>query len=128
MSDPHQQVSGRTTSILLVDDDEAFCYAASRYLLLRGYLVTTVLNGTFALQALDRGTFDLLVIDCVMPPGTVRGAALGRMVRYRDAKQPIIFITAHRDIVAIEGELPGPILFKPIDLAELYGVISKIFA
>jgi FixJ family two-component response regulator len=64
-----------------------------------------------------RSTF---VIDCVMPPGTLRGAALGRMVRSRGTKLPMIFITAHPDITAAEGELPGPVLRKPIELSALY--------
>jgi CheY-like chemotaxis protein len=119
------EVAGNAVAVLLVDDVERFSYAASRYLQSMGYRVTTAASGMLALDALDRAEFDILVTECVMPSGTLRGAALGRIFRYRRAHSPIIFITSDAQITAAEGGLPGPILVKPIKPPELHAAISK---
>jgi CheY-like chemotaxis protein len=111
-------------SVLLVDDDREFCSLASCYMQQLSYCVTNVANGMLALDRLDRAPFDVLVIDCAMPPGTLRGAALGRMARCQFPHSIIIFITKHPAIMEFEVELPGPILIKPIDLSKLHAVIS----
>ena len=117
-----------SVSILLVDEDEEFCFSTSRYMQQLGYRITTAANSMLALDTLDHATFDVLVIDCAMLPGTLSGAALGRMLRFRNPRSAIIFITSHPEIMEVEGELPGPFLVKPFDLLELHAVIGAMRA
>jgi CheY-like chemotaxis protein len=115
---------GDLVSVLLVDDDEDFCFLASLYMQQVGYCVTTVASGMLALDRLDHATFDVLVIDCAMSLGTLRGAALGHMARFQSPRSIIIFITNHPEMMEFEADLPGPILVKPVDLPKLHAVIS----
>jgi CheY-like chemotaxis protein len=122
-------VPSSTISLLLVEDDDAFRYAISRQLQSAGYRVTSAADGMAALNTLDQATFDIVIIDCVMPPGTLRGAALARMIRIRYPRTPFFFITAHPDITAAEGGMPdAPILLKPLNLPELHATVVQMLA
>jgi DNA-binding response OmpR family regulator len=114
-------------SVLIVDDNEDLCFALSVYFENLGYRVSTATSAMFALDILDQTSFDMLIIDCVMPPGTLTGAALGRMVRNRDRRAAIVFISGHEDVVEKE-DLPGPIVTKPFHPEELHSVVSKMLS
>jgi DNA-binding response OmpR family regulator len=59
-------VENRAT-ILIVDDDEVMCRTLSDVLKKMSYEVTSVLTGEEALHCLREGTFDLLLLDIVLP-------------------------------------------------------------
>lgn len=54
-------------SILIVDDEERLLTSLSDLLSREGYQVTTALGGKKALQLLKKNTFDLVLIDLIMP-------------------------------------------------------------
>jgi DNA-binding response OmpR family regulator len=114
-------------SVLLVDDDPGVLLTLGRYLEDCGYRVATADSAMVALQMLDRAAYDLMVIDCVMPEGTLRGTALGRMIRRRQPSARIIFISAQANIAEVDGELPGPFIRKPFAFATLDAAISDLF-
>jgi CheY-like chemotaxis protein len=72
-----------SADILVVDDDEAFCYTAGKVLREAGYRVLLAPDHRLALQILESPQpLDLLITDVVMP-GHVNGFALARMARMR---------------------------------------------
>jgi CheY-like chemotaxis protein len=99
-------------SILFVDDDEAFSYAAAKVLRAAGYEVWLAHDYRNALQILEsRQPLDLL-ITFVMRKG-VNGFALARMARMRRLDLKILYLTAS-DFP--EAEAAGKIVRKPFPL------------
>lgn len=101
--------------ILLVDDDEAACYATAKLLRMAGYEVAEAHDYRDALPILeDHSRVDLLVIDVVLPG--VHGFALARMARMKHRDIPCIHVTSF-DLPT--GEALGPVLRKPLDANQL---------
>jgi CheY-like chemotaxis protein len=97
--------------ILLVDDEEAFCYVAAKALRKAGYEVSLAPDHRLALQILESPQpLDLLITDVVMPD-RVNGFALARMARMRRLDLKILYISAYE---LPTGEAIGKILRKPI--------------
>lgn len=55
------------THILVVDDDEKLCRLVRDYLQTFGYSVTAAHNGLAGLEAAQRGNFDAVILDVMMP-------------------------------------------------------------
>jgi CheY-like chemotaxis protein len=99
--------------ILLVDDDEAFSYAAAKSLRQAKFVVSVAPDHRLALQILEGPQpIDLLITDLVMPGG-INGFALARMARLRRLDLKVLYLTAY-DLPMEEAI--GKILRKPIDL------------
>ena len=82
--------------ILIVEDEPSIAEVVELYLRIAGYRVQTVRDGRTALEMLDQGLPDLLILD-VMLPG-VDGFYILRWLRDR-SDVPVIFITARREEV-----------------------------
>jgi two-component system KDP operon response regulator KdpE len=78
-------------AILVVDDEPPMRKYLSANLKTRGYDVTTAEDGTEALQLIQERTFDLLIVDIMMPGPD--GLALVQAVR-RDSSVPVIMLSA----------------------------------
>jgi DNA-binding response OmpR family regulator len=116
-------------TILLVEDDDAFRYAASRHLRSEGYTVIDVAGSMDALKVLDGGGIDMMVVDIALPVKEPPGFALARMVRYKHPEMPVLFVTGVLDIEKIEPGIEGDmILYKPIEMSELSRKISELLA
>jgi CheY-like chemotaxis protein len=120
--------SNLKATILLVEDDEAFRYAASRHLQSNGYAVIGVPSSIEALRAIDGGGIDVVVADVALYPKEPHGIALGRMIRNKHPKMPILFVTAVMDIEQLESGIPGEIFYKPIELADLARKLGELLA
>lgn len=85
-----------TESIILVDDNDDVRETVAETLKSLGYRVTEAVNGDAALKLLEEsaGTFDLVMSDMVMP-GKIDGSALGRIIRERWEKLPILLTTGY---------------------------------
>lgn len=80
-----------TQRILLVEDEKAIRDAVEAYLEREGFWVTPAADGQAALEAADKGRYDLVVLDLMLPK--VSGEEVCR--RLRDASDvPIIMLTA----------------------------------
>ena len=53
--------------ILLIDDEDTLLKGLERALVLRGHEVTTCVTGQAAVQALQKSSFDAVVIDLILP-------------------------------------------------------------
>ena len=111
--------------ILIVEDDPDINRIVVRHLEGLGYACTTALSGTEGERLIQSESFDLLILDLMLPDLT--GERLVASVRSRDASVPII-ITSARDTIPDKVDLLGlganDYLVKPYDLDELAARVS----
>src|SRR3984893_5357128 len=80
--------------LLVVDDDRRIRDLLSRYLQREGYRVTTAQNAADARAKLDGLSFDLLVLDVMMPGET--GFEFAKALR-KTSQVPILMLTARAE-------------------------------
>jgi diguanylate cyclase (GGDEF)-like protein/PAS domain S-box-containing protein len=106
--------------VLVVDDNEMNRDMLSRRLCRKGYHVTTACNGEEALHWLESKTFDLVLLDLMMP-GISGLEVLKRIRATRNPSQlPVILVTARHDSSDIVKALElgaNDYVTKPIDFA-----------
>lgn len=113
--------------ILLVEDEPHLAQGLTFNLEHEGFHVTAVASGEEALQTLDSGPFDLMVLD-VMLPG-ISGLDVCRISRKRFAHLPILMLTAlgsDKDRIAGLTEGADDYLTKPFVLEEFLLRIKAI--
>lgn len=106
-------------TILFVEDDETFRYAACHHLKTEGYSVIDVPSSMGALQLIDGGGIDILIADIALYPKEPHGIALARMVRNKHPHIGILFVTGVENIERLDPAIPGEVLYKPVELADL---------
>ena len=80
-----------------------------------------------ALGAIQRGQFDLIIVDYEMP-GT-RGDAVADSIKAKAPQQPIIMITGHSEALRLAGNYPlavDQVITKPFDMQELREAVRKM--
>jgi two-component system response regulator AtoC len=118
-------VENRAT-ILIVDDDEVMCRTLSDVLKKMSYEVTSVLTGEEALHCLREGTFDLLLLDIVLPD--MSGMDVLKKIREIDSDAFVILMTAYADVqTAVTAMKAGAYDYinKPFEIEELRLTIRK---
>ena len=113
--------------ILVVDDDEMVLMALEELLKPEGFDVAAVSSGAEALEKLDKETYDLLMLDVIMPE--MDGFELCKQIRTLDRykETPVVFLTAKsREEDKAKGLEAGANLFlsKPISPDKLLGIVS----
>jgi two-component system alkaline phosphatase synthesis response regulator PhoP len=114
--------------ILLVEDDPHLADGLSMNLEGEGYEVVHFDDGKHALNEYERGNFDLLLLD-IMLPG-MDGLTVCKKIREQGSTVPILFITARDQAEQkVEGLVAGgdDYITKPFDVAELLARIQGIF-
>jgi CheY-like chemotaxis protein len=104
-------------SILLVDDDSAVREVTAAMLGDIGYRVSEANSGEAALDLIERGRFDLAIIDYAMPG--MSGAELARRVNARAPRMPVLFVTGFAERDALAGISDRQIVRKPFVAGEL---------
>ena len=120
--------SEESAHILVVDDDARIRDLLKRFLTRSGYLVTTARDAAHASRLLDSLSFDMLVVDVMMPGED--GFSLTRRIRDQ-IDTPILLLTARNETGdRIEGleagaddYLPKP--FEPRELLLRIGAILR---
>jgi two-component system, OmpR family, response regulator len=116
----------RTDHILIVDDDAEIRTLLTRYLEKNGLRTTAVGDGRAMWQALDRGSFNLVVLDLMLPGDD--GLTLCRTLRGK-SDIPVIMLTARGDetdrIVGLEMGADDYVP-KPFSARELLARIKVI--
>lgn len=116
-------------NILLVEDDTSLGYLLTEYLQLKELRVNWVTDGRKALKLLEKESFDLAVLDVMMPE--MDGFALAANLRRQHPELPFIFLTAKSlKIDVLKGFSLGAVdyLKKPIDEEELVVRINTLLA
>lgn len=118
--------------ILLVEDNKLNQKVVEKLLSKEGCEVDTVENGTMALEQIQKGSYDLIIMDCQMP--VMDGYEATEAIRNMEAPAsliPIIALTAH----AMEKDEQKCLecgmddyLSKPIERQELIDLINKYTA
>ncbi len=122
--------SPMSSRILVVDDDLRLHELLSSYLAQNGFVVERALDGASALQKLDGGQFDCVLLDVMMPG--MDGLEVCRRIR-KKSDVPVVMLTARGDetdrIVGLEigadDYLPKP--FNPRELlARLKAILRRV--
>jgi two-component system, sensor histidine kinase and response regulator len=117
--------------ILLAEDNVVNQTLAVRLLQKRGYVVTVVGDGRAALDALEKQSYDLVLMDVQMPEldGLQATAAIREKERSGARRVPIIAMTAH----ALKGDQERCIaagmdgyVSKPIRSADFFTAIERV--
>jgi len=127
---PDREPSGITLGhLLVVDDNEINRDVLSRRLVREGYIVSLAVNGREAMEKLERETFDLVLLDIIMPEldGFAVLQRLRSNPRWKDT--PVIMISALDEIANVvrciemgaEDYLPKP--FDPVLLRARIGAL-----
>jgi two-component system phosphate regulon response regulator OmpR len=126
MPQARSQLSDNAPHLLLVDDDKRILELLSRYLSDHGFRVTTASSAVEARARLGGISFDLLVLDVMMPGES--GLDLARSIR-NDSPVPILMLTARTEpIDRIAGLETGAddYVAKPFEPRELLLRIGNI--
>jgi CheY-like chemotaxis protein len=113
--------------ILLVDDDPLVCDSVRRMLEFDQRKVEVVNSAEAALAVCERETFDLVILDYLMP--VTKGDKLAAAIKEKFPALPIIMITADAEKVhSLEDKPPGVDLMvaKPFRLEDLREAVGKV--
>jgi two-component system, response regulator, stage 0 sporulation protein F len=119
--------SGKTHTILIVDDEERLRKALERSFRQEGYQTRAATSGEEALALLQKEKVDLLIADLVMPG--MDGMTLVRSVRGFDPGMKVIILTAYGSAESMaEAEALGVAhyLTKPFDLFHLKSRVKML--
>lgn len=112
--------------ILFVDDDESLCTLLSMSLKDAGFSVSTVSNGSKALETMDSEIFDAVITDLRID--TVTGFDILKKAKETAPSTEIIMVTGHGSVEeAVSAMKQGAFNYinKPVDPDELILVIQK---
>lgn len=113
-------------NILVVDDEEPFRRLLKKELARKGFAVETACDGGEALGLLRDRSFDLVLLDVVMPG--IDGISLMKKMREDPSAPPVIVLTGKATVeTAVEAMKNGAYdyLTKPYKLDELVIVIDR---
>ena len=113
-------------ALLVVDDDEHNRDLLCRRLARKGYAATAAASGQDALALMQQHTFDLVLLDIMMPE--LDGIAVLKMIRetFTAAQLPVIMVSAKDESEDIVGALSlgaNDYVTKPIDFPIVFARI-----
>jgi len=113
-------------SLLLVDDDEALRSDMAAYFLRQGHRVAQAADGEQALELAEQQSFDVVVLDLVMPGRS--GLEVLTELKQRNAECEVVVLSGEATVeAAVEAMKLGAreVLTKPISLKELDRLVRK---
>jgi signal transduction histidine kinase len=119
--------------VLLVEDNRVNLRLAQALLKKRGWDVTAALNGREAVEACERETFDLILMDIQMPEmnGFEATELIRKRERERGTRVPVIALTAH----AMKGDRENCLahdmdsyISKPLEPKKFFEEIDAVLA
>ncbi len=118
------------SKILLAEDDQSFGYILKEYLEINGFEVVWAKDGNQGLREFNLGTFDLCILDIMMPAKD--GFTLAKEIEEIDPDVPFIFLTAKAlKVDKLKGFRLGcdDYVVKPIDeelfIARVRAIIKR---
>jgi DNA-binding NtrC family response regulator len=115
--------------VLIVDDEADIRESLETLLEMEGYLIELASNAAEGLERLEKGHYDVVLLDLMMPDRS--GIELLQDVRQRDTETPIILITAYGSVeVAVNALKAGASDYfsKPWDNEKLLLEIGNMIA
>src|SRR5215467_5245939 len=120
---------GSKGKILVIDDEVDIREGLELLLTTEGYVAETAQNGTEGLQRLSTNSYDLVLLDLMMPD--ISGMEVLEEVRRRDRETPIFMITAYGSVEAAVSALKlgaNDYFSKPWDNEKLIIEIDRMIA
>lgn len=116
-------------SILVVDDDPAFCRTIKDILEVKGYSVETEMNAANVLDRMKSNYKLAVVLDLKL--GDVDGLEVLKKIRVRYPTKPVILVTGYGGEMAAtisQGDQIGAYacLYKPLEIDTLIGIIEDV--
>lgn len=115
--------------ILVVDDDRGTRHILQSLLTADGYETAVAKDGLDALRALDRQTFDLLLLDVWMP--RMNGLELLARLRTRETKPRVVVMTsddAPQTLLETVRENAFRYVHKPVEAPVLLNTVRQVLA
>jgi DNA-binding response OmpR family regulator len=114
-------------TILLVEDNETLGYILKEYLELKSFAVVLATDGSQGLKQFKKRSFDLCILDVMMPEKD--GFSLAQEIRIMDRDVPIIFLTAKSlKVDVLKGFDLGAddYIIKPVEEEELVARVKAV--
>lgn len=110
--------------LLLIDDDSSVRSLVSEMLTILGYRVDQACDGVEGLGLFDRGHYDLVVTDYMMP--RLNGAAVADAIRRKRSTAGVMVLTGCADDSGVEclRHQGIPIVRKPVGLIQLKAAVE----
>jgi DNA-binding NtrC family response regulator len=116
----------KNSKILVCDDDETLCYLLKEQLLEEGFSVDTVYDGKYAIEAIKRSHYDILLLDLNMKD--VSGEEVLKFVKDYNATVQVVILSAQGEMrKAIDCIKAGAYDFitKPYEFDELLITMNR---
>src|SRR5690242_5225784 len=120
---------GQRGRILVIDDEVDIREGLELLLTTEGFLADTAQNGTEGLRKFSENSYDLVLLDLMMPD--ISGMEVLEQVRQRDRETPIFMITAYGSVEAAVSALKlgaNDYFSKPWDNDKLIIEIDQMIA
>ena len=118
---------GNAARVLIVDDDDVMRDLMKQALLRREYRVETAKDGNEALQAINAGRVDVVLLDLLMPNRD--GFAVLRELQRATPAPPVIVMTGSRAVDIREEAMAlgaSAYLQKPFELGQLLAEVESV--
>ena len=115
------------SKILLAEDDETLGVLLREFLSTRNFEVDWAKDGVEALRIFNAGSYDLCLLDVMMP--ALDGFTVAELLRSRQPGLPVIFLTAkslHADVVKGFKSGADDYIKKPVNEEELVARIQAV--
>jgi len=131
MSAAAQKNSNSTLSVLVVDDDFVMQRIIVTLLNGLGHSGVVVEDGSMALACLSQRSFDVVLLDVMMPvmDGLRALALIREKEKLTSLHQPIIMLTGHsepNDVIRLKQADADGYVQKPIDVSDLKAELNRV--
>ncbi|MEO8478435.1 MAG: ATPase, T2SS/T4P/T4SS family [Gemmatimonadota bacterium] len=123
-----EERTAEATTILIADDDASMRRLLSTVLGREGFQIREAVDGLEALEAVESGLVDLVVLDHDMPNLTGLGVLEELRARIKTAALPVIMLTARTDDTELEALELGAqdFLTKPVQPRSLVARVKAV--
>lgn len=111
--------------ILVAEDDPMIAEMILDVLTDEGYSVAHARDGKHALECLGRESFDLLIVDLMMPRMDGRGVQAALADNPATATLPVILMSATSNLLATDRTNFAGVLAKPFHLDALSELVAR---
>jgi DNA-binding NtrC family response regulator len=112
--------------LLIVEDEETLCESLKRVLVREGYAVDTAGNAEVAFEVFEKGFYDVVITDIILPG--ITGIELLKRIKDQSREQIVIIMTAYASLeTAVEALRNGAYdyVVKPVLHEEIKQIVKN---